>query len=172
MSVFDPLGINVLTGRMNRWKIGDSFSGVELTVVKKENEARTNNILANDAHLSFTLAANEKYYFSGVVFFDTVAAADFKFRFLGPVSPALVRISRWIIVPGTGAFAGVAVETGYSTSDLPVTGSGSIGGCMEFEGTIHNGPNSGDFNFAWAQNTTNASPTTVYAGSCIRWIKL
>lgn len=142
------------------------------TVKKTTNTSRSNSTLAADPALQFAMAASTKYAIRGKVFFDTLAAADFKWRHRGPASPTLVRIRRAWMVPGGTALAGILVDQAFSAADLALTSTGTNGGWIEFEGVVHNGANLGTFDFAWAQNTTTAGNTTVLAGSYLEYMTL
>jgi len=146
---------------------GNKWHLVDFQETKPTDEARVSTTtLVDDSQLKFNMLANRKYRFAGKVFYDTNATADFKFGYAGPAGSTLIRIARSIIVPGTTAYAGIIVETTYATN-LAVTGTGTIGGFIQFDGIIHNGANAGVFSFQWAQNTSNVGATTVLAGSSL-----
>lgn len=140
------------------------------TVKKTGDQSVTNNAtLFDDAALRFAMLANTKYAIRGRIYFDTGATGDFKWRHVGPSSPALVRIRRQNILPGTTAWANIAVDTAYSAADIALAGTGTNGGYIEFEGIIQNGAAAGEFKFQWAQNTANGTPTVVRAGSHLEY---
>lgn len=142
-------------------------------VKKTLDESRANSIVvADDAELKFAMNANTKYIFRGTIFWTTPAAGDFKHRLLGPISPSFVAISRFSIGPGSGVFGIVAVDGAYSTIDNVILGTGLSPGYLELNGIVHNGPNAGNFRFAWAQNSSNAGQTIVRAGSFLSWLKV
>ena len=109
------------------------------------------------------------YGIRGVFLFDTLAAADFKWRRAGPASPKAVHIHRRWILPGATAIAGVAVDTAFSAADLTLTGTGLSGGYITLEGIVHVGSSSGLFSFQWAQNTATVGDTAVMAGSWLAY---
>lgn len=146
--------------------------GAWTTIKKSADTTRTNNTLSNDPDLQFAMTAATKYAVRGKVFFDTNATADFKWRHVGPGSPALMRIRRNWIVPGATAIAGIAVDVAFSAADLAVLTAATNGGWIEFEGIVHCGVAGGTFAFAWAQNTTNAGATIVRAGSYLEYMQL
>lgn len=125
--------------------------------------------LGDDAVLKFAMLANTKYSFRARIFFDTSAAADFKYRHSGPAAPTLVRIHRREVIAGGTADTTSTVDAAYSAADISLIGAGTTGGYIELDGVIHNGANAGDFVFQWSQDTSNASNTTVLAGSYIEW---
>jgi hypothetical protein len=138
------------------------------TLSKAANEARqSTDTLANDATLLFPVAASTKYRVRGRVFFDTTAAADFKYGFAVPASPTLVRIVRSDTVAG-GTPAEIAVDVANVTT-VTLAGTGTTGGYVAFEYLLHNGTTAGTWSFQWAQGTSTAADTTVLAGSYIEY---
>lgn len=138
--------------------------------VTTETRSADSATLADDAVLKFAMLANTKYAIRASIFWDTVAAADIKFRHVGPASPTLVRILRWDVAPGTVAVQNLAVDVAYSSGDIACTSVGTTGGWLTLEGIIHNGANAGDFKIQWAQNVSDAGNTSVLAGSFLEWV--
>lgn len=139
-------------------------------VVKASDEnCISDATLNNDSALLFTMAASTKYIFRGVIFFDTPAAADFKFGLNGPASPSVVRMTYTTQEAAGGPVTTDAISA-YETSGIGITGSGTTGGYVIINGIIHNGANAGDVHFSWCQNTSTASNTTVRAKSYIEWM--
>lgn len=136
--------------------------------IKKANQSRTNNTLAVDDTLQFAMLASTAYAFRGKVFFTTAVTPDFEFRMLGPAAPTLVSITRKTIAPGALTTMNSASVVAYDAADVTLTG-GTTGGYIEFDGVIHNGVNAGNFEFHWAQGTTDATAATVLAGSYIEF---
>jgi hypothetical protein len=159
-----------LTGEISSHTHAGGAGSAWTTVKKAGDTGRTNNTLANDPDLAFTMNASTKYAVRGKVFFDTNATADFKWRHVGPALPTLARINRDWIVPGTTAYAGIAVDVAFSAADLAVLTTGTNGGLITFEGIVHVGAAGGTFAFAWAQNTTNVGAATVRAGSYLEYM--
>jgi hypothetical protein len=134
--------------------------------IKLADETRTaNTTLTDDGELKIYVKANTKYRINGFVYFDTVAAADFKYAFTGPASPTLVRMQRAHAVAGA-APTGLATDTALPGSTA-LTGTGTNGGVVQFVSIFHNGSTAGYFTFQWAQNTSDAGSTIVRAGSYI-----
>lgn len=147
-----------------------------VTLTKTVDEARINTAaLANDAALQFAMLANSKYRFRALIYFDTTAAADFKYAIAGPTSPALVRIRREHMIPGAAAGTDnttVGLDVAY-TASTAVVGTGTTGGFVAMTGIIHNGANAGLFAFQFAQNTaTNDTGAIVRAGSHLGYAKV
>ena len=146
----------------------------EATLISKTaNETiSSTTVLHNDNTLFVPMLANQTYRFRLTAYFDTVAAADFKFRHAGPAAPVSVRIFRFTILPAAIAFSNIAIDTAYSDADVVCLSASGNGGYVVLDADIVNGPNAGNFNFQWAQNTSNAGNTTVLKGSNVDWRKV
>jgi hypothetical protein len=116
------------------------------------------------------MAANTNYTIRIVVFFDTAATPDFKYALTGPAAPTYVRVRRHHVVPGSTANVD-GMDTA-ATASTSVTGAAATGGFVEMIIAWQNGANAGTFAFQWAQNTSNASATTVRAGSYLEYMTL
>lgn len=143
------------------------------TVTKSTNEARaTNTTTTADSALLFTVSANTKYRFRIHAYYQTPAAADFKYSLSGPASPTLLCASaRQAGAAGTvtnyapwGSYATLtnfsSLGTGTSPRDI---------GYAWIDGVLHNGANAGSVTFDWSQDTSDASSTTVLAGSYVEY---
>jgi hypothetical protein len=116
--------------------------------------------------LSFAVAANTKYAWRAHIHYNTPAAADIKVQWTGPASPTLVRIFLAGMAPDGVNWLGTTIATAFSSANS-LLGAANTAGYIEFSGILQNGANAGTVHFQWAQNTTTASDTTVYAGSHI-----
>lgn len=138
-------------------------------VEKTTNETRNNNTAtADDTDLKFTVAANTKYRFEMQLFFYSTAAADFKYQFTGPATPTVIAYRRETNVMGSSTSVNSLLFDFISTDTSLVTNTSNIGQ-IRIWGILHNGANAGTVAFRWAQNSTDAGPTTVYAGSYITY---
>lgn len=146
--------------------------GAWTTVFKAADTVRASNTtLSADPDLKFAMLANQKYAFRLCAIWETLAAADIKFRHVGPaIGSGLIKIFRQHILPGTTALV-VAIETAYSAADISMTTAVAPPGfgVLWLDGIIHNGANAGDFALQWAQvtSTAGANATRVMAGSYI-----
>lgn len=144
--------------------------GAGFSKYKTANQAKTSDsTLADDNTLFFPMLASTNYAFEFKVFFDTAATPDFKFAIDAPASPTLLRLLRKHIDPGALTTLVTTSEVAEVGSTAVAGGTGTTGGFVEAEGIVHNGANAGNLAFQWAQNTSNASATTVLAGSYIKW---
>lgn len=140
----------------------------EVTVNKAQSESRASTTtLAADTDIKFPMAANKKYRFRAVIFGGYASATPgLKYGFTGPASPTLVRIARKHLSSGTAPANSLA--TAYDTSGLAFTGSMSTI-YIELDGYIENGANAGEFQFTWAQNSSNGTASTITRGGNIKF---
>ncbi len=123
-------------------------------------------VLVDCNMLTASLAAQTKYRVWGEVWFDTTAAADFKYTFVGPASPTLVRGLIHSAIPGAALTLPTPLTAYPSASGVSLVGTGTTGGYLLYSFTIHNGANAGTFAFRFAQNTATADTgAIVRAGS-------
>jgi hypothetical protein len=140
------------------------------TVFKTADQAKASDAtLGDDDALSFGVLANAKYAFRAVVFYSTAATPDFKYTLTGPSSPTLVRFHAREIEFGVARTDNEQTSFGNSRS---VASGAATEGKIEIEGILHNGANAGAVTFQWAQATSNASATTVRAGSFIEYAQV
>lgn len=145
-----------------------SVSAGWTTITKTTTESRqSDTALTNDSTLQFSMTANTTYRIRLVVWFETPAAADFKYQIAGPGGPTRVNCRRIdAVAKGTPAFR--ALDSAYpgSTSLLAaVDGTGFV----DAELDVENGATNADFRFLWAQVTSTASNTSVLKGSYLEY---
>ena len=136
-------------------------------VRKTADESVTSSTtLQNDDTLLVALAANEVVAFTCNILFDAIAAGDIKVAFTVPAAATLI----WNYAGGVGVNAAVTVAqfTGVTSSGASQEyGSSGAGNQtpITIHGTVANGANAGDLTLQWAQNTSDATATTVKANS-------
>lgn len=138
-------------------------------IIKSADESVNNsNTLQADDALLLTVPANKTVTFRGLVWFNTLAAADFKCRF--NFAGSVLQI-HWITSPaGLGPITESTDEAIPSTTQT-VTGTGTTAGYVEFDGiAVADGSNRA-LTFQWAQNTATVGNTTVKVGSFIEYIQ-
>lgn len=155
------------------WQQTDFGTVAPTEVVRKlkttgENRNAT-TVLASDATLQFPVAANTTYRFTMKAFYDTLAAADLKWRTSGPAGATAVRIKRGDIAPAATVMENIAVDVAYSGADIVALTAGTTGGYIEMEGIIQNGATAGTFALQWAQNTSTVGNSTMLAGSWLEY---
>lgn len=153
------------------WTRWCAAQGTFRRILKLVDETKNSDATyAYDAELSLVVRANRQYLFRGAVWFDTALTPDFKFQFNGPASPAVIRTLGWYQVPGTSVIVGFN-DVAYAQSNT-LLGTSTTGGFIAFQGLLVNGANEGEFGLQWAQNTSNASATTVLSGSYMEYEQL
>lgn len=156
--------------RLNTAVMADGTEGYAPTAKRLNETTNTDTTFNDDAELKFAVEANEKYWFRFVVFYDTPTAADFKWQLAGPSSPTLILYDGFALPPGATSLT-ITRDTAFGSAHSLTETSGTKGRLV-VEGILHNGSNEGTVAFQWAQNTSNGSNTTVYAGSYVEWGKV
>lgn len=135
------------------------------TVWKTADTTRnTNTTTSADPDLQFGMLASTTYAIRIVVKLRSTAAGDFKWGLSGPASPTEVYGSD----VAAAQFGNAQTFEAYPTN-LSLLGSAAGAKVLVIELTVENGANAGTFSFDWAQNTSDAGPTTVKAGSYIEY---
>lgn len=143
---------------------------IPLTAAKVSSTGpRVNNTLAADPDLTIPVAANARYLVTLSLKYNgnTTGSGDFKFSFSVPSGATF-----------EGGFLGINNPLGVYV--LPVTassvltsfsnGTGSPLWCM-VKATLATSGTSGSFTLNWAENTTNATGTTLMAGSSLEAVR-
>lgn len=163
------LGTNLSMSGTTLNASGGGGAGAWTLAAKAADTSRTNNTLLADPDLVFAMSANTTYTFRGVVFVNTASVPDFKWRHSGPASPTLVVLMRYQNANGTTTWTSINLDTAYSAADILISVTGAIENAIFFDGIVQNGANSGNWEFQWAQNATNATPAIVRGGSYIQY---
>jgi len=141
-------------------------------VLKTANQTTiSNTTLVDDTHLNFTMEANQVYSIRLEAYFNTNATADFKYGFRGTQAATDVHLRRDAIVGGGTGYTTIGISTAYNTAGTALAGTGTDG-YVSLAGFIENGANPSTFYFTWAQNTSNATNTTVFKGSYLEYCKV
>jgi len=142
------------------------------TVYKTADTVRTNTaVIAADPHLTFTNLTAGRYAFEAYIVYDSPAAADLHCRYLATGHDAVNSYRTDIGTPLTGTPEQVEARTVL------------IGDTLEFEadnsrqsiftrGIIEFTSGTNTFEFAWAQDTANASASQVEENSYIKLTRL
>lgn len=135
------------------------------TVWKTADTTRnTNTTTSADPDLQFGMLASTTYAIRIVVKLRSTAAGDFKWGLAGPASPTEVYGAHI-----AAAQIGNAQTFEAYPTNLSLIGSAAGAYVLVIELTVENGANAGTFSFDWAQNTSDAGPTAVKAGSYIEY---
>lgn len=168
-SVFVPAAISSIA----QDKIVDKRAGVPGVVVNPRlaDLAKTSdNTIATDSAFSAPMAAQGKYLLILKIWYNTAANPDFKWRLIGPASPAAINLNGQYVIPNATQLVAPFRMTAYSTSDETILSGATGEGWLLVEGYIENGLNAGFLEFQWAQNTSNATATTVRGASYLQLI--
>lgn len=146
-------------------------SMLPITVVKPANTSRASNTtLADDPDLTLPLAATGSYLWEAFIAYSVNVAAggaDIKATFTVPVGATLVASQFGTATTTTPTSYDVTVGPG--SWPRAMAGNGTVGMAFQPKGSITMGGNAGAVTLQWAQNTSNATPLLVLAGS---WMKL
>lgn len=154
-------GLQGVTGPASSWAL----------VAKSADESRNNNTTtAVDSALFFPMTSGLTYAIRGKIFATTSAAADFKYRFSGPATSSVQKYVRVTNTNGTGAnpFLTLGFTTSLDAVDITLLDNASGLLLIELDAVVIPSAN-GNFQFLWAQNTSNAGPTTVFDGSYLEY---
>jgi hypothetical protein len=141
-----------------------------LFAIKASDESvSSSTTLQDDNDLTLTLAANTTYSLSG--FFVATSASstpDIKFDFIEADGTYMIAVLSGA-VGASGTIDNMDGSSGAQT--VPLIG-GSNAGISVHGGTVWTGGSGGVFKLQWAQNTSDATATTMKAGSWIKATKL
>lgn len=151
-----------------------SAPGYTTYVVKSADESlNASTTLQADDELLFAVGANETWEFEFVVFYLGNTTGDFRCGLKFPTAPT--RITYGLLGPaptasGTPITGDIATQ-GNLTADAVSGiqfGADTVAGVVLAKGTIANAGNAGNVVLWWAQGTSDATNTTVKAGSYVR----
>jgi hypothetical protein len=133
-------------------------------VRRTDSATRATTITAADDTelLGWNLDADTWYKVSGAIILDTDATADFRYRFDFSNAAQVINIACFYIQSGATTAA-----PQLNTTVVAVAGS-TADQLVEYSGVFQtNATTGGDVAFQWAQGTSNAYATKLYAGSWI-----
>ena len=135
------------------------------TLVRKTADEVVNasSTLQNDDVLLYALAANEVVTFVAALHVTSGTTPDIKFAFTVPAAATL----RWGLSGPDMSASQSSNGTSGSAIAAPCAGV-SLPNIMWIAGVVVNGANAGNLQLQWAQNTSDASDTTVLANSWLR----
>lgn len=165
----------VVTAAMMNADIRDQFNLLingQLDIVKGSNTSRTSTTsLSADPHLAASVVASATYMLDGFIDYDgAFGAGGLKLDFTLPAGATL----RWAVLGNV-----VSDTTQKYTSNTTASGSLPVG--TYGTGGLHTGAilrghltvaaTAGTVQLRWAQEVSNATATTVYAGSWLRLLR-
>ncbi|MFI5831075.1 hypothetical protein ACIA6C_28140 [Streptomyces sp. NPDC051578] len=156
-----------------------ALSALTQTVVKAVDESRTSTTtVADDGHLFASLEANSVYRFSSTLLFDGPESADATITYTVPSGAtggwAPFAGTLGTTVPDGSAQLKVAARQFGSGSDIGVmASSATLAGIIATpRGIVTTGATPGLLRLRWAQQTSNASPVLLKAGSLLEVVKI
>lgn len=140
------------------------------TVIKSANENVTSSTtLQNDDEFSFALEANTKYVIDGGVFATSTASQpDIKIGFTVP-SGATMDIG-YLAQGGNSRTAELLETSGAASAQIDIAANSNT--IIQPFGSVVTGGTAGNLVFQWAQNSSNATATTVKQGSFVTVTKV
>lgn len=142
-------------------------TGTTLVAIKTAGESVANNTIQNDDHLFLSLQASTTYAFQLVVQYGTTSTADFKFDFDFSGTNSAYR--EWAMYTTTSLGSAMATATPHTTlgADTAILHGSTGENALMVNGSIAV-VNAGTLRFRWAQNTTDATATTIRLGGVLR----
>ena len=138
---------------------GGSSSPSQTTVRKSANENVNNSTtFQNDDHLFFPVGANETWTFRYVLQGVSSTTADLKFAITAPAG-STCSIG---VIDAEGATTNSNLGCGVTSGLIEGTGSNEV---YEVVGTVTSGGTAGNVRLQWAQNTAEATNSTLFTGS-------
>jgi len=151
---------------------GGGGGGSGFTFVRKaSSESRASNTtFADDTDLRITLAAGTKYHIRGRGFFKSGSSGGFKYQgaYSGTTTGIGVLASRSNVSAATSAANPFNLATEGQPSGTNTTASGGVGS-FEIDMIVETNAG-GTFSIQWAQNSSNATATTMMAGSYLSYL--
>jgi hypothetical protein len=130
------------------------------------NSAGTGTTLTDDPHLVVPLLANTLYHIQGVLFYTSAANADIKIAWIYPAATSVDLACVGGAVGSTGATASGSWQTYDDASGTAyITGLGGIDSQKAHilvSGLVEVGANAGNLTLQWAQQTAQATDTTLH----------
>lgn len=137
------------------------------TVFKASTEGRTSNTtFTNDAELFCAVEANSTYSLFLSTNYSAIAAAGLKVNFSLPAGAAIDAGTFWHMQ------SGVASMDFHTGSVVGITPNNSSAKPFLMTGRLTVGATAGTCQFQFAQQTSSASTTFIYAGSYLQLIKI
>jgi hypothetical protein len=152
-----------------------TVAGLPVAVLKTADETVNNsNVLQNDDHLFFSVAANKNYKFELWLLLNPAAGSatdDIKLHFTGPAGCTMF----WGTLQTTNAAddgispagTGGTVVANQGISGTPAYGTGAFNFALKLEGIILNGANAGTIQLQWAQSAAGAHNLVLQTGSAL-----
>lgn len=158
-------GADATITRPSDWNAAHVFTGY--TEVWKGSAQIVNNstTLVNANDMLVALAASEVWRFEAQLWYESGTTPDIKFAFTVPSGATLWWHRHGADEAGTVFGSGVVVGSG--TSDPAQGGGAGSIRSIHIRGLVVNSTTAGNLQLQFAQNSTNASDTTLHANSTL-----
>ncbi|MFJ3173799.1 hypothetical protein ACIPJK_23870 [Streptomyces roseus] len=147
-------------------------SMLPISVVKAADESVTSSTaLQDDNHLILPMEANATYIVEGALFYDgQFNAGNLKLTWTLPTSATIYWAPNAPALGGAAAYASQATTTG--TLSVGTYGTGGTKTTASISATVITAATAGSMTLRWAQDTSSATATTIYAKSWLRAIRI
>lgn len=137
-------------------------------IVKPSDESVTSSItLQNDDHLVLPVLANTIYFVQGMLIYTGDSAGDMGFRWSAP-SGSVFNWASDALGSSAASLTSQVSRTAQGVTNQPTFGAVTGGTAVApFKGLLTVGSSGGNLRATWAQGTSNATATTMKAGSYI-----
>lgn len=143
---------------------GTGLSAIDLIIKASPETVNGSDTLQNDDELLAALVANETVVFECFLFMTSGSTPDIKFAFTIPTSAAIIWSPGHSVYLNTSEAAVGSVTTTASGTAASAAGQGGQR-LITLVGIVVNSTNAGNLTLQWAQNTSDASNTTIAANS-------
>lgn len=152
--------------------IRDNLNALSHLAVRKsaDESVTSSTVLQNDDHLLLAVGINEVWQISLGILYRSTTTADLKMAFTFPSGE--VTASAVALVGGAATvvrFEGASPAAGSAVVDGL---SATVSTYFEINGVFTNGGSSGNLQFQWAQNVSDAAATKVMTNSTLWAVKL
>lgn len=154
-----------------KWALpGGVSTGAWVVKVKTVNETITSdNTLNNDADLQFSTAANTNYVVRGMLVMQSNVTPDFQMAMSHSGTTTAEFGTYWRLRNSDTAFTNVVAMTNPGSARTFTTNTIDYN-IIWFHYFVRVGASGGTLNVQWAQNTSDANNTTVFAGSFLEYL--
>jgi len=135
-------------------------------IVDSDQIVNASTTLVDIPQLDLNVDANERVLLRYTIFYKTVADADIKYQIDIPASPTQFRQFTEGFAPDDTAFD---LALASAEGSVSILGASNTEGFLRVTALLENGANAGTVSFQFAQVSSNASDTTVYAGSFLEY---
>jgi hypothetical protein len=167
----------LVTAAIMNTHVRDQFNATWHLIAKKtaDESVTTSTVFQDDDHLVLALAANEVWQFQYMLIVQGSSSGDLKMQWTFPASGSFS--AQATVEPSAGgAFSTQLQETTTSPTGSVITNIGGAGATIPriivVHGFIINASTAGNLTLQWAQNTSNATATTLKTNSALWGAKL